>query len=324
MENKKEEEENILRKLIKARKSIRQKFASIKQDRINLQKNVKETFAPIVNPLNEIVKLSEKSTELKKENEKPIFSYSTPKKSKYNSESETEKSLQNISIKKPKYSFSKINYTASDDSDDESDGGEEDPMIENTEKTLQFHSAYEGNNSLINDYFKLYNSNDRSIDKIYGIKIDKENEKYFIVNSEVNFLDNFTKLQLGNETYSLSSGLLELLFKKTPLNFTAEDQYNYKQILLKTDVQKIKHGNSKKYKIIIKKLISTKGEGFTKKSINFKNIQKNKIDYVYWNDINELIDRLRLLYSSQSAGNNNHQNEILSIFEELKENNIIY
>jgi len=40
----------------------------------------------------------------------------------------------------------------------------------------------------------------------------------------------------------------------------------------------------------------------------------NKIDYVYWDDPNELVDRLQLFDASRRAGNND--NEILSIIEE--------
>lgn len=49
-----------------------------------------------------------------------------------------------------------------------------------------------------------------------------------------------------------------------------------------------------------------------------------RMDYVYWNDVNELIDRLRLLIASQAAGNTSHSNEIVSIIEELREAGIIY
>lgn len=45
--------------------------------------------------------------------------------------------------------------------------------------------------------------------------------------------------------------------------------------------------------------------------------------FVYWNDPNELVSRLRLLVSSVSAGHTGHNNEILSIIEELREENII-
>lgn len=46
---------------------------------------------------------------------------------------------------------------------------------------------------------------------------------------------------------------------------------------------------------------------------------KQNIDYVHWDDPNELVDRLRLILASQAAGNNSHTNEINSIIEELRE-----
>ena len=44
---------------------------------------------------------------------------------------------------------------------------------------------------------------------------------------------------------------------------------------------------------------------------------------VYYDDPNELIDRLNLLTSSRNAGNTGVNNEIISIIEELRERNII-
>ena len=45
---------------------------------------------------------------------------------------------------------------------------------------------------------------------------------------------------------------------------------------------------------------------------------------MYWNDVNELVDRLKLLVAEKSAGNNSHDNEIMSIIEELREERLIY
>lgn len=53
------------------------------------------------------------------------------------------------------------------------------------------------------------------------------------------------------------------------------------------------------------------------------NFNTKKIDYKYFDNYNELIDRLRLLIASQSAGNTGHNNEIVSIVEELREGGII-
>jgi hypothetical protein len=48
------------------------------------------------------------------------------------------------------------------------------------------------------------------------------------------------------------------------------------------------------------------------------------VEYVFWNDVVELISRLRLLYTAKLAGNNNNFNEILSIINELQEADVIY
>lgn len=47
------------------------------------------------------------------------------------------------------------------------------------------------------------------------------------------------------------------------------------------------------------------------------------IVYEYWDDLNELCERLQLLMASKSAGNTNHDQEINSIIEKFKERNII-
>jgi len=52
-------------------------------------------------------------------------------------------------------------------------------------------------------------------------------------------------------------------------------------------------------------------------------LTNNTVDYVHWDDPNELVDRLRLLDASRNAENNAHENEILSIIEELCEAGLI-
>jgi len=49
-------------------------------------------------------------------------------------------------------------------------------------------------------------------------------------------------------------------------------------------------------------------------------LNDNAIDYVHWD---KLVDRLRLLDASHRSGNNIHDNEMLSIIEELREADLI-
>lgn len=81
------------------------------------------------------------------------------------------------------------------------------------------------------------------------------------------------------------------------------------------------------------KRLHNNGDGESKKKKKIKSgrgmadlklFDKNKnATYIYWDDPNELVDRLRLLLSSKLSGHSGHNNEILSITEELKEANII-
>lgn len=59
------------------------------------------------------------------------------------------------------------------------------------------------------------------------------------------------------------------------------------------------------------------------KGLSLKNNKNKNVDFVYWDDGNELINRLRLLTSSTAAGHTAHTNEIISIIEELREAKII-
>lgn len=76
-------------------------------------------------------------------------------------------------------------------------------------------------------------------------------------------------------------------------------------------------------KKLMKKTSSSKkllnGQGLEKEFIPYT----NNIVYEYYNDYNKLCERLKLLISSKLAGNSNHDQEINSIINELRTNNII-
>lgn len=52
----------------------------------------------------------------------------------------------------------------------------------------------------------------------------------------------------------------------------------------------------------------------------------NHIEYrhIYWDDPNELVERLMLLLAAKEARNNSTNNEIITIEEELREAKYIY
>ncbi|VVC38053.1 Hypothetical protein CINCED_3A016122 [Cinara cedri] len=186
----------------------------------------------------------------------------------------------------------------------------EEELVENDESIPVRKSKY--NAELEN----LFNSPD--FDKTYGPK--KIHNQIILGKNVIKFTDGkLIVLDLKKIEYITTEGLLQLIFLKSPISYTSHDLYTYKYILkhtyahLITDGSKVKKGG-KKYINIISKLFPS-GGGLRVK------LQKNNL--VYWDNPNEIIDRLKLLLASQAAGNTGVGNEILSIFEELLEAGLI-
>lgn len=182
---------------------------------------------------------------------------------------------------------------------------------------------------------------DNDINVPFGIR--KENKDLLIGNSKVSFSlindsqnsDKKYVVTINDKPYRFTPGLKELLMRNKPdlSVVTEEDKIVYKDILNETNVHKrnfiaagqIKGDKGLKYRHIIRPLLFGQNQDGEKSGgyIPIHKKYKSNTDYIYWDDPNELIERLKLLIASQSAGNTNHDNEILSIIEELKEAGII-
>lgn len=185
----------------------------------------------------------------------------------------------------------------------------------------------------------LHDSISKDFDTTYGVSHDPITNKWTIGNSVIEFAKNTNDLIIKNKTYVGTKGLYELLFMKIPDPYNAQDLNNYANIIFDSSLHKrnydpseiTKGTNLYKYRAIIKPLLdksrarSFSGSGYqTHDEDKLLQYNQKPIEYIYWDDINELVDRLRLLVASQQAGNSSHNNEILSIISELKEAGIIY
>lgn len=166
------------------------------------------------------------------------------------------------------------------------------------------------------------------------------NERGKLMLGKTRVFDDGKYLKIGTLTFDKTVGLKELLFKKKP-NLevvTDNDLLNYKTILIETNAHRRNFESSKpinsnkgfKYNNVIKPLfkfsrnVSSSLESIpTGKGIPLLKKVKENTDYVYWDDPNELIERLKLLLASWAAGNNGVGNEIIAIVEELYEAGII-
>src|SRR5436190_2248307 len=173
----------------------------------------------------------------------------------------------------------------------------------------------------------LHSAPAKSTYHVYGARMTDGGIK--IGNSAVD-VDNDDNLLVGDKTYEGTKGLFELVFKQVPTKYTAKDLKVFKKILQDTNAHKknylsnspIYRNKSNKYSKIISTLFPPK---YTKKNFvsgeGLKNTQETNV--IYYNDINKLVDRLRLLYDAVNAGHTGLDNEIVALTEELRNRNFI-
>lgn len=70
-------------------------------------------------------------------------------------------------------------------------------------------------------------------------------------------------------------------------------------------------------------LIKTRSQSKQGGKLTMMELNNKKVEYKHFDNYNEIVDRLKLLTASQLAGNTGHNNEIVSIIEELREGKII-
>ncbi|EZA50688.1 hypothetical protein X777_11120 [Ooceraea biroi] len=173
---------------------------------------------------------------------------------------------------------------------------------------------------------------DKDIDNVYGVYIGQDGMQFGSLRFDVDHEDN---ILLGDVRYQGTPGLYELIFAKHPDKdmYTANDMQPYRSMLLTTNVHRrddsargqVKSNRGYKYLHVIAPLLSTEPKTNSGRGLpRAMTLNDNAIDYVHWDDPNELVvDHLRLLDASRQAGNNSHDSEMLSIIEELREVGIV-
>lgn len=171
----------------------------------------------------------------------------------------------------------------------------------------------------------LGDDRDKAVDTAYGVYFDVNGT---MIGDKKFDVDKDDTIIVDNVRYVGTPGLFELIFKNHPNDdvYNEDDLQKYGSILLATNAYRhgyradgrIRGNKGHKYMNIVRPLVTgpKKGKGVIPSTMR---LTDNKIDYVHWDDPDELVDRLRLLDASRRAGNNAHDNEILSIVEELRE-----
>lgn len=305
MDNKKQ----LTEQLIKTTHEVRRKCNSLKRNKYDDEIFLEKSYKPITKPLKELVE----KFQIKSEPSSSLSSFSSPPK-RYKKEENHETS-------------------SSDDTEDKYDSAEDRDYDDDQNSD---HNNREDHERIMR-YLMMVDNNSSKIDKCYGVYVEFEknqhnnNKKVYKLGNASNIITSTMKININGKEYNQTDGLCELVFLKDPATYSKHDLDTYAEIIQRCNVYyrnfdsngQIKGTNTTKYRMIIKPIADQQKKKYSGKGLNLMQIPKQNTDYIYWDDPNELIDRLRLLISSTQAGHNNHDNEIMSIVQELREAKII-
>ncbi|XP_031332227.1 uncharacterized protein LOC116162691 [Photinus pyralis] len=355
-------EKRLAKDLILARKSVKQKYDSLKQDMAVTERMVEQHFKPITQPLKQLLtvtKLDTVKTELPSvKRQSPIFAQQTPRTST------PQKVARNLfSIDEP----SVLHEPSILEDSEYGDPTPEDDIDVPTLDDLREELSHVGTNPAFEEFLDQYHGlpkiyvegifrdTNNEYDHKYGVRYEPTLNKFFVGDSELDFAKEDIVIVSSNGerfTYKGTPGLFELLFKRNPIGFKSADSKAYRDIIIRTSAARrhydakaqIQGNGQPKYVQIIKPLLqgSSSSSGFssshlgptlrqraltlsTKRGGTLSTLQLNnkKIEFVPWNDPNKLVNWLRVLLGSKSAGNTANHNEIIYITEELRNSGII-
>ena len=170
---------------------------------------------------------------------------------------------------------------------------------------------------IANEYLRMFTTKDKA-DKTFGI-YDK-NGKFYIGDKLVVIVGD--DLVVGRDEYEGTPGLWELIVSKKPTEgkYDNEDMANYKNLMLRTNSL---HRNNDPTSPHPKATTGTKWDSVIKDIWYEKKKYKGKGVIVIPIDPNALLERLDLLLASQDAGHTGVGNELVSICDELRRQEVI-
>jgi hypothetical protein len=330
MKNKMNEEKILKEKVLRSAEAVRKKVKVLRDIKSSNNMMLETMLKPVTDPLNEMVKkddnnLSISDTDLDNNGFKSNKLVKTLKYSP--TEDGKKESLANKTLLKS--SESDLDNSEYDSISNESNNQNYSDSINNASfKTLDLYASPHEDSTYQKQYLHM--------NIPFGVRMDRG--KLMLGSYPISANDK--ELKIGGESYYLTQGLNDLLFEKTPdLQIVTEnDKQLYKTLLLKTNAHRrdfdpnkpIKSNKGMKYLHIIKPLFKlTKQRSFsdevhvTGDGLPAMKKVKRDISYVYWDDPNELVERLKLLIASRDAGNTGLDNEIISIIEELREAGLV-
>jgi hypothetical protein len=330
-------DKDVKTRIIKAANTIRKKYLAYKLERSEEDEALNQFLNPIADPLKKLVENTKKHPKTPKPLEakrRRSFELSPIKhESTFLEPAQFKKPFAREEQPGPSFVRSEVIATTTDDSDDEvflkNSSGEnsgshsretmEKTMLNNPEVYREFLEQYP---EISHDYLEKFWTKSDEIASNSGITYDSALSKFKIGAAPLDFTTE--GIVVDGKQYRGTPGLYELMFYEKPKNFDGMDTANYRDILdranLTRNIPKVRTRSNPNFgyrkSSRIAKAKSTSGKALVEYT------EKPK-EYVYYNDVNELVNRFRKLEASAETGNNNNTNEIINILKELESLGVI-
>ena len=352
-----DDDEKLIKEIEKTRNAIKRKYESLREKTAGSEIKFVKTYKPLIEPLVKIAGL--KNPKIKREKIKHEQSFKAENNYNNTDEDDDDEDNNSLSSRKEKKEVEEEEEEEDEENEWNNDGdhfsdalateeGGGEGEINVDENRIKPDNEFYTNNPAINTLISkagplgrkyIYAFYKKITDQSFGPYYD---DNTFKLGNQTLTLQADDKIKVGENVYDGTSGLYELIFSTYPLSYTRDDFIIYSEIINQTSAhridrnpnKRIKSNKGEKYKNIIKN-IEKIGGGLAKKSrkiksnnssLKFKSDLKVKYEppnYIYWDEPEELVKRMQLLYSEKLAGHTGHDNEILAIIEELYECGII-
>jgi hypothetical protein len=349
-------QEKLLKQIKSLSDSIRQKSRALKMGINEREQFLESTFKPVTDPLKKLVQTSKQpTTQFEGDNILPISKYEDmfPKHEETEGSEESEESEDFQVLDRGEGVKEGIKTEESSKEEGSEEEGREEEVTTNPSNLSKLGMDIKFKGKLGRKYLlKMLHSTqaNRNYHK-YGARI--EDNGLMVGDSELD-IDQNDDIIVGGERYKGTTGLFELIFKDKPGKHTKRDLQLFKDILEKTNAHKkgyaknlpIYRNNSIKYISIISNLFPSKirkrqikrralssaeinilhkKRRTTDPSTSGKGLLKNlyKTNIIYYNDVNKLVDRMRLIHEAMEAGHTGLDNEWIALVDELRTRGII-
>lgn len=323
-------QEELLSEIRVLSDSIRKKNLAFKVGMTARNRYLEDTFRPIIDPLNKLNDSVLKSSISPRKEEEEL-----EENKLYSKKIETESSdLETESVSKTSESSETSERRGDEEEEEEeehktdkeeSDSNSQDETESPT--NISILSREIGNKGPLSRKYilkMLHGARARPKYHVYGARLEKQGLQ--IGDSKL-LVDDNDNINIKDQVFKGTAGLFELIFEPIPKKYSKNDLKNFKTICMITNSHRkgyspstpIHRNRSEKYKEIIAKLFSkyrgkhrhSMGKGMTMKSVYDTNV-------IYYNNVNKLVDRMRLIYESIQAGHTGLNNEMVALTEELK------